>query len=189
MTSNQARTEWKEVPFSARSLQNFLGIDADTFEDHGKLIYEGNVDITLRVFDHFCGLCHFHRGSLMRSCDHYLLIKFVHLLSDLGSTSAGNFFDSCYPVLLITRVDAFGRISAEEVLIKLKATYLFKHRDADLLSTARINGTFVDNDITFFEYASDCLAGTLEGFEIRRLKLVYRSRNCNNKIISLLQVF
>ena len=40
-----------KVPLGARSLEDFIRADAEPGKDHGELVHEGNVEVTLDIFN------------------------------------------------------------------------------------------------------------------------------------------
>ena len=52
--------KWKKVPFCACGFKDFMGIDAEAVENHGKFVDESNVDVALRVFDDLGGFGYFY---------------------------------------------------------------------------------------------------------------------------------
>ncbi len=83
MSPNQPRTEGKEVPFCSGRFQNRVRINVHLVEDDGQLVDQSDVEITLGVFDYLCSLGHFDGGRLMRTCCDNLIVKRIHLGSDL----------------------------------------------------------------------------------------------------------
>ena len=59
VAAHQAGAERQEVPFGAGGFQHFLGVDAHAAEDHRQLVDQGDVEVTLGVFDHLGGFGHF----------------------------------------------------------------------------------------------------------------------------------
>src|SRR5690348_10860829 len=102
VTSDKSGFEWKEIPFRSRGLEHFVCINTHAFEDQCKLVDEGDVNITLRVFNDLSSFRDFYRRCFVSSCDDDFLIKLIYFLSDLRRASAGDFFDCAYTMLFIT---------------------------------------------------------------------------------------
>src|SRR5680860_1460595 len=52
MSSDEARPERQKVPFCAGSFKNSLGINTHSVEDYRQLINQGNIQVSLGVFNH-----------------------------------------------------------------------------------------------------------------------------------------
>src|ERR1035437_3521876 len=51
MTTYQSRMVFQKVPFCGGSFNHIVCIDADPVENKGKFIYEGDIQITLGIFN------------------------------------------------------------------------------------------------------------------------------------------
>jgi len=59
--TNKTWPEVQKIPFGGCCRKHFLGINTHTVEDHGELIDEGDVDISLRIFNDFSCFSHSDR--------------------------------------------------------------------------------------------------------------------------------
>ena len=107
VTADKTRCKRQEIPLCACSLQNGFGINIHFMEDHGQLIHEGNVNITLAVLDYLCSLCHLDGLCTVYACKCHQTVNlcycikclFIHTGYDLG-----NGFQTMH---LIAGVDTF----------------------------------------------------------------------------------
>ena len=53
VTSDKTRFKGQKIPLCAGSFKHFVGVDTHAVEDHGQFVDEGDVDVALRVFNHF----------------------------------------------------------------------------------------------------------------------------------------
>ena len=67
MASDQTGFERQEVPFSRCCLKYILSVNAQFVENLRKLIYESDIDISLRIFYNLCSLSHFDTGRHVRT--------------------------------------------------------------------------------------------------------------------------
>ena len=66
MATDKTRTEWKEIPFGAGCLKHGLCINPH-FIKYDRVIYKGDIDIALGVFDDLRGLCDLYAFYLVRT--------------------------------------------------------------------------------------------------------------------------
>jgi hypothetical protein len=69
--ADQARTEVEEVPLGAGRRQHVHRVDAELVKDGRQLVHERDVEIALRVLDHFGRFCDLDRRRSMQSGGHH----------------------------------------------------------------------------------------------------------------------
>src|ERR1700761_7319936 len=84
MTTYQAGLEWKKVPFRSTGRQYIVCVYTQQIEYFGQLIYKGNIDVALRVFNHFCGFSYFYAWRLMRAGSNYRPVQVIHPVGNGG---------------------------------------------------------------------------------------------------------
>ena len=60
MPSYESRCKGKKIPFGGGCLENFPGADLEPVENKSQFVDQGNIDISLSVFDDLCGLGDFY---------------------------------------------------------------------------------------------------------------------------------
>ena len=91
MSADQSRPERQEIPFRAGCLQHFFRINADTFENHRQFVHQRNIDVALRIFDDFGGLCNLDTGCLVRSRSNNRCVDAVNEITRFRSRPGGHF--------------------------------------------------------------------------------------------------
>ena len=59
VSAHKTRHKFEEIPLRSRGFQHCLGVNVHLMENHGKLIHERNVDVSLAVLDNLCRLSDF----------------------------------------------------------------------------------------------------------------------------------
>ena len=147
--AHQARTEGQEVPFGAGRFQHLFGVDAQTLEDDGQFVDQGDVDVALGILDDLGGLGHGNRaGPEGAGGDD----RGVELIDEVGAgrrRAGGHLADVGDPMLAITGIDALRAVAGEEVAVVAQPGQLLDDRDALVFGGARIDRRLEDHDITF----------------------------------------
>ena len=188
MASDQARTEWQEIPFRARRLEHFQGVDAQTMKDQTELVHQGDVEVALGVLDDLGRFGHFDRAGLVRTGRDDLAIHAVHRFGDLGRAAARDLLDGGQTVLFVTGVDAFRAVAAEEVLVELKSAEFLQHGNAHFFRGSGVDGGFVDDDVTTLQGLSHRFAGFNQRCHVGSIGCVHGRGNCDDEHLGLSQV-
>ena len=85
----------------------------------------------------------------MSTCSNYGCVDFIHLFTYLRSRTRSHFFNLLHCMEFITRIDTFGRIAGKKVLVELQSADAFHDGQTLLLRYTRVNGRFVNYDISF----------------------------------------
>lgn len=186
--AHKSGAEFDEVPFAGGCLDDVAGVDVHGIEDFGEFVHEGDIDVALGVLDNLTGLGDFHGRCLMCAVDKYGVINSVNDISDLWCGARSDLADFLDCMLLIAWVDTLGRVTGKEVLVERQSGNTFYDREAFLLGNSRIDGGFIDYDISFGDYLADCLAGSPERSEVRAVVTVNRSRHGNDIEITVLDL-
>ena len=123
-------------------------VDVHRIEDLRKFVHESDVHITLGILNDLGSLGHADRRSLMGAVHENGVIDSIHVISDFGRAAGSNFLDLLHGMQLIARVDAFRRITREEIHIELKAGNLLHHRQALFFGDTGIDGALIDDNVT-----------------------------------------
>ncbi len=148
VAANHAGPEGQEIPLAACGFKHFKGIDADALEDDGELIDEGDVQVALAVFNHFCGFGHFDAAGFPCAGFDNAVVQGINFVGHFGRATACDFADSGEGVDLIARVDSLRAVAAEKVFVELEAAELFKHGHAHFFGGTGVDGGFIDHDVT-----------------------------------------
>ena len=108
VASDEAGFEGEKVPFCCGSGKHFVGVDPHAVEDHGQFVHKGDIDVALRVFDHFGCFGNLDGGGKVRSCGDDRAVEGIDLLSRFRGGAGGDFFDFGDSMLLVAGVDALG---------------------------------------------------------------------------------
>ena len=68
MSSHQTRCEFQKIPFGTGGFKYILGAHTHSIKNDRQFVHQGNVDISLGVFQNLCGLSHFNGGGLVQAC-------------------------------------------------------------------------------------------------------------------------
>ena len=85
----------------------------------------------------------------MGTVDKYRIIYAVDNLCDLGRRTRRYLLDFLDCMEFITRIDTFGRLAGKKVLVELQSADAFHDGQTLLLRYTRVNGRFVNYDISF----------------------------------------
>ena len=91
-------------------------------------------------------------------------------------------------MFFVARVDTLGAVAAEKVLVEFETAELFQNRHAVFFCAARVNGGFVNYDITRFKCLAYGFAGFDEGCEVRALVLVNGGGYCDDEAVAGTQI-
>src|SRR5690606_6337848 len=106
MPPNKSWFKRQKVPFSPGSFQYGMGVYIKYVEYFSQFIDKSDVDISLRILNHFSRLSHFDRRGQMRPRNNYRLIQFINSLPNFRRRARGYFQYFLYRMLFIARVDA-----------------------------------------------------------------------------------
>ena len=87
----------------------------------GQLVDEGNVDIALGIFDDFRRFCHSNAARSVGAGHYDEAIERIDKFRHLGRGARCDFLDIGDAMLLVARINPFGAVTAEEILIILQA--------------------------------------------------------------------
>ena len=158
MAAYQARTIFQEVPFCTGGFDDVVGVDTYAVADESQFVHERDIHIALAVLHSLGGLCHLHVGGTMGAIEQDGVVHRIHQVGYFGCRTRGDLLDLGQRVDLVTRVDSFRRIAAEEVHVELQARELLQHGYAVFLGAARIDGALVDDDVAAVQGLADGLA-------------------------------
>ena len=78
MSSHKVRPERQKVPFCAGSFKNGFGINTHSVENYCQLVNQGNIQVSLGVFNHLRCLCYSYRRCLVRPSSNNFTVKRVY---------------------------------------------------------------------------------------------------------------
>ena len=105
--------------------------------------------------------------------DHLAVDGHQHLEGGRG-VAGHHFHDVRQAPLLVARVDAFGRVADEEVLLPAPARGALEFGHADLLGRAGVDGALVADDRAALQVGSDRAAGRHQRTEVGLVRLIHR---------------
>jgi hypothetical protein len=117
VAAHQARFERQEVPFAAGGRKHFASVEAETREQHGQFVDQGDVDVALGVFDHFGSLGHTDAAGLVGAGGDDGAVQRVDEVGGLRGRAGGDLLDGGQAVDLVARVDALGAVADVEALL------------------------------------------------------------------------
>src|SRR6266705_1711580 len=159
MSPDETGTEGQKIPLGPGRVQDFGGVEAELVETDGKLVDEGDVEVPLRVLDHFGGLGHPNRGDPVNARLHHRGVQVGDLFERFGIVSGNDFDDAGKAVLAVAGIDAFGGIPDVEILTPSHAGLLLEYRHANFFRRTRIDGRLVDDGRARFQMPADRDAG------------------------------
>ena len=121
MSADQARTKWQEIPFSTRSIQHLLGIQAEPIEDHCQFVDQCDVYVALGVLDHLGCFCNPNTGHRVRAGRDNTRVQSIYQACSYIRGSGSNFSNCGQPVILVSGVDSLGTVAGKKVLIKFQS--------------------------------------------------------------------
>ncbi len=89
-------------------------------------------------------------------------------------------------VELVAGVDAFGRVTGEEVAVHLQAADALDHGDALVFGDAGVDGRFIYDDVAFADYLADGFRCAIEGRQVGVVVLVDGSGNSHDIEVGVL---
>lgn len=186
MATNKTGTEGEEVPLGASSFKYVEGVDAHLVENLGELVNESDVDVALGVLNDLGGLSDLNGRSEVCTGGDDGGIDLIDIFADFRGGARSDFFDVLHGVLLVTGIDALGRIAAIEIDIHLHTADLLYDGDAVVLGDTGIDGGLIDYDIAFADDFTYGGAGTDEGSEVGVVVCIDRSGNGNDIEVAVL---
>jgi len=142
--SYQTRIEFQKVPFGSGSFQHIVSIDTYTAENNGKLIHQGNIDITLSILNNLCRFSNFYIRCTMDARFYYKLIYFGHNIQSFWIATRNNLNRVGQSMHLFSRIDTLRRIAVFKIYAGFQSAYLFQNGKAVVFRTARIDRRFIN---------------------------------------------
>lgn len=157
VTAHQAWAERQEVPLRAGGFKYFLGVDVHALEDHRQFVDQGDIKVSLGVFDHLGGFRYLNAGGPVGAGGDHGGIETVHGVRHFRGGAGGDLHDVGDAVELIARVNALRAVAGVEVLVEGEAGDPLQHRHAVLLGGAGEYRGLVNHDIAGLEGLADGL--------------------------------
>ena len=174
VTTHQTGEEFQEVPFGSRRFQHRFGINSHLVKDDGKFVHEGNVDISLAVFNHLGRLRHFNGLGPVHAGLHHQLVDLRNSIQGFRVHAGNNFHNGFQTVNLIAGIDALRRVSDFKIHAAGKSRFLFQNRHADILRHAGINRGLENHHRALCKVLSQNPACALHRSKVRGMVAVYR---------------
>src|SRR5690606_6498065 len=187
MPAHQSRPEWQKIPFCPCSFQYCLGVNAQTIENEGQLVDQGDIDVPLSILYDLGGFSHTDGRRFVGAGDNDVGIQAVHKVCHIRRGTRGDLPDVRHAVVLVAGVDPLGAVAGVEVLIEAQAGHAFQYGDADFLCSARVYRRFVNDNITPLQDTAYGFAGSNERREVRLLVLIDGCGHRHNEYIGLCQ--
>ena len=155
VATNQPRSKGQEVPFCARRQQHILGVDAEAMEDQRQFVDEGDVQITLGIFDHLRRLGDTNAGRPVCTRGDDRGIELIHIGGSSFGGTRRNLGDTGQAVQLVAGVDPFRAVAGKEVPVEGQTGATLQFRHADLFRRPGVDRRFVDDDVPPFQHLAD----------------------------------
>jgi len=139
-----------------------MSVNTHAGEYFRQFIHKSNINISLRVFNNFRSLCHFHGRSQMCACRYHRSIHLIYFLPHFQSRTGSYFLDPLHRMLFVTRIYSLRRITGKEVHIEFQARHLFHNRNTFIFRHPRIYRRFINHNITFGNHLSYRSACTIQ---------------------------
>ena len=175
--ADQAGPEGQEVPLGAGGLQHFERVDADAVEQDGELVHQGDVEVALRVLDHLGRLGDLDARRTVYARGDDALVESGDFFERLRSVARHHFQDAGKRVLLVTGIDALGRVADVEVALPAHAGGFLEDRHAHFLGGAGIDRRFVHDDRAALHVPAYGLARADERAQVGLVRGVHRRRH------------
>jgi len=95
-----------------------LCINTQPIENHCELIDQSDIEVSLGVFNDFCGFGDFNAAGFVSADYHNLAIELIDIFSDFGGGTRSDFNDVMNATLFVARVNSFRAISGKKILIE-----------------------------------------------------------------------
>ena len=188
MATDEPGSERQKIPLGSRGLKHLGRIDADPVKQKRELVHQRNVEIALRILDHFRGLGYTDgaRPIHARSDDTRVnrrntIERFRRVpRHDLGNAGQG--------VLVVARIDALGRIADKKIPLPLHPRVLLQSRNTDFLRRPRIDGRLEYHRRTRLEIGTHRGARAKKRAKVRLVRFVHRGWHGDDDKISVAQL-
>ena len=124
----------------------------------------------------------------MRSIYQYSIIYTVYNIGYFRSRTRSHFFDFLHRVLLVSRIDTFGRITGKKIFIKFQTRHALYNGKTLFFGHTWINCRFVNYNVAFRNDLPYSFTGTPKRLQIRAIVIVNRSRNCYHIEITIANI-
>ena len=188
MSPDETGPEGQEIPLRPGRRQHILRVDLQPVEDNGKLVHQCDIEVALRVLDHFRRLGNFHRGGLVGSRRNDTGIERIDRGRRLRCRAARHLHDIRQPVFPVAGVYPLRAIAGEKILIQLQAGTSLENRYANLARAARIDGRFVNHDRSLGHCLAHRFRCTDQISKVRPVRLVDRRRHRDDEDAAIAQV-
>jgi hypothetical protein len=184
VAADQARHERQEIPLGARRGEHVAGVDAEHVADRRQLVHEGDVEIALRVLDHFRRFRHFNRRRAVHAGLDHRAVDLGDQIERPGVEARDDLDDGLEAVRLVAGIDALGRIADREILARLQAGDLLQHRDAVFLHGTGIDRRFINHHAAGLERLGHRPRCGEHGREVRPARGVDRRRHRDDEKVA-----
>ncbi len=174
VAANQAGAERQEVPFGAGGLQHFQGVDAETVEDEGEFVHQGDVEVALGVFDDLGGFGDFDAAGVVDAGDNDGFVEVADGLEGGGVIAGDDFDDFGDGAFFVAGIDPLGGVPNVEVFFPFHTGVFFQQGDADFFGGAGIDGGFIDDGGTLLHVLADRGGGADQGGEVGNVGFIDR---------------
>ena len=162
--------------------------NSEPIEDNRQLVHERDVEIALRVLDHFRCFGDFDRGSAMNAGRNDGRVNRGDALERRVVLTCHDLGDRVEAMHVVAWIDALGRIAELEIDALPQSRRLGEKRSANFASQSRIDRRFEDHDGARAQRRSDEIAGADDRLKIRAALGIDRSRHGHDEEARLRKV-
>ena len=180
VTTHETWTEGQEIPLGAGGDQYLFRVDIHTLEDHGEFVDERDIHVTLCILDDLCRFGHLDARSLVRTGSNDAAVDGIDKLGHFRRRAGRHLKNRRQAMFLVTGVDALRAVADEEVLVQSQSRTLLQERHAEFFGGAGVYRRLVDDDVTLFQHAAQCLAGKAQRHQVRPLAAADRRRHSDD---------
>ena len=179
--------ERQEIPFRFRRREHLVRVEPQAVEDDRQLVHQRDVEVALRVLDHFRRLRNLDARSAMDARRNDPAVERRYALQGLRRVARDHLHDARERVLAVARIDALGRIADVEILLPFQPRGVLQRRHADAGGRPGVDGGFIDHRGAALQVRTHGARSRNQQCQVGALGLVHRRGHGHDHEISLFQ--
>ena len=166
MAADQSGFEMLKIPLGGGGLKHVERVDAHLVADDAEFIHQGDVDVTLGVFNDFGRLSHTDARSPMCPRLDDQVVGLCHGVEGALVTSPHHLYDGFHRVHFVTWVDPLRAVRDKEIFAHGQPACGFQHGDTFVFGASRVDRALKHDNVSLLQEFAHRFRGGKERLQV-----------------------